>query len=85
LITKITTIKEYGVFHDFNWDSTIRDKGNNIGAFKKLNILYGHNYSGKTTLSRIFRTFEKGCMHALEIPEIPKVCDVCLGKNKEQR
>jgi AAA15 family ATPase/GTPase len=86
LITKITTIKEYGVFHDFNWDSTIRDKGNNIGAFKKLNILYGHNYSGKTTLSRIFRTFEKGCMHALEIPKIPKVATYVLEriKNKDR-
>jgi wobble nucleotide-excising tRNase len=63
MIKKLKTINEFAVFHDFDWDSTIRDKGNNIGEFKKLNILYGHNYSGKTTLSRIFRTFEKGCIH----------------------
>ncbi|MBA4416782.1 MAG: AAA family ATPase [Syntrophus sp. (in: bacteria)] len=63
MIKKIKTINEYAVFHDFDWDSNIRDKGNNIVEFKKLNILYGHNYSGKTTLSRIFRTFETGCMH----------------------
>lgn len=63
MIKKIKTINNYAVFHGFDWDSNIRDKGNNIGEFKKLNILYGHNYSGKTTLSRIFRSFEKGCMH----------------------
>ena len=63
VIKKIKTINNYAVFHDFDWDLNIRDKGNNIVEFKKLNILYGHNYSGKTTLSRIFRTFEKGCMH----------------------
>ncbi len=28
--------------------------------FTKLNILYGRNYSGKTTLSRIFRAIETG-------------------------
>ncbi|MEB3733722.1 AAA family ATPase [Halopseudomonas pachastrellae] len=30
----------------------------NIAEFKKINILYGRNYSGKTTLSRIFRALE---------------------------
>jgi len=47
------------VFQNFNWDTTVRDKGNNIAKFKKLNILYGWNYSGKTSLSRIFRSLEK--------------------------
>ena len=28
--------------------------------FSDINILYGRNYSGKTTLSRIIRAFEKG-------------------------
>ena len=63
MIKKIKSIHNYAVFDDFDWDSNIRDKGNNVVEFKKINILYGHNYSGKTTLSRIFRTFEKGCMH----------------------
>lgn len=35
------------------------EKQNNI-SFKRLNIIYGRNYSGKTTLSRIFRTLETG-------------------------
>lgn len=63
MIKKIKTIDSFAVFKDFVWDSTVRDKGNNIAEFKKLNILYGRNYSGKTTLSRIFRAFEKGCKH----------------------
>ena len=32
----------------------VRDDGNNVAEFKKINILYGRNYSGKTTLSRIY-------------------------------
>ena len=51
-----------GVFNDFNWDNSVRDKGNNIVEFKEVNILYGRNYSGKTTLSRIFRALEKNEM-----------------------
>jgi wobble nucleotide-excising tRNase len=48
------------VFNDFRWASSVRDEGNNIAEFKKINILYGRNYSGKTTLSRIFRSLETG-------------------------
>lgn len=44
------------VFQSFDWDKTVRgSKGNNILEFKKLNIFYGRNYSGKTTLSRMVR------------------------------
>ena len=63
MIKKVKTIKDYAVFLNFNWDNSVRDKGNNIGEFKNLNIIYGRNYSGKTTLSRIFRSFEKGELH----------------------
>ncbi len=48
------------VFQDFSWDSSVRDDGNNIAKFEMINILYGRNYSGKTTLSRIFRALETG-------------------------
>ena len=63
MIKKINKINYFAVFNNFDWDTTVRDKGNNIGEFKKLNILYGRNYSGKTTLSRIFRCFEMREMH----------------------
>jgi wobble nucleotide-excising tRNase len=51
----------FGSFDGFQWKSSIRDTpGNNVQNFKKLNIIYGRNYSGKTTLSRVFRSLEKG-------------------------
>ena len=53
-------INKFGLFSSFSWDTAI---GRNI-AFKRLNIIYGRNYSGKTTLSRILRCIEKGELHA---------------------
>lgn len=54
-------ITRFGSFDDFQWRNAIRDtSGNNVQNFKKLNIIYGRNYSGKTTLSRVFRSLEKG-------------------------
>lgn len=46
------------VFKDFKWDNELKETGNKIAEFKDINILYGRNYSGKTTLSRIFRAME---------------------------
>lgn len=56
MIKKITKIKDFGIFQNFNWDSSIPE-------FKKYNSIYGWNYSGKTTLSRIFRCFELHVLH----------------------
>lgn len=52
-------INKFGLFNSFSWDTSI---GRNI-PFKRLNIIYGRNYSGKTTISRIFRCVEKGELH----------------------
>ena len=60
MIKKIKEIKNLAVFKSFDWDSNLRDKGNNVINFKPINILYGRNYSGKTTLSRILRSLEVG-------------------------
>lgn len=47
------------VFDGFSWDISVgRDKDSKPIECKQLNILYGRNYSGKTTLSRIFRAIE---------------------------
>lgn len=61
MIKKID-IKKFGLFSDYNWDSEI---GSDLtkDVFKKVNIIYGRNYSGKTTLSRIFRSVETGELH----------------------
>ena len=60
MFTKIKKIDNYAVFNDFDWNAAVRDKENNVVEFKDINIIYGRNYSGKTTLSRMFRSFEKG-------------------------
>lgn len=60
MIKKIETIKNFAVFDNFNWDSSSTDKNGQPLQFEKINILYGRNYSGKTTLSRIFRSLETG-------------------------
>jgi wobble nucleotide-excising tRNase len=59
VITQID-IANFGSFSGLTWNKSIRDGGNNVQNFKRLNILYGRNYSGKTTLSRIFRALETG-------------------------
>lgn len=59
MIEKID-IKNLGCFSGFSWNAAVRDHGNNINKFKRLNIIYGRNYSGKTTLSRIVRSLETG-------------------------
>ena len=60
MIKKLSQIKNLAVFEDFNWDKSIIDNKNNILNFEKINIVYGRNYSGKTTISRIFRSLETG-------------------------
>ena len=59
-VSKIEEIKNLAVFKDFKWDNSVKTKDGKIEVFKDINIFYGRNYSGKTTLSRIFRAFETG-------------------------
>ena len=47
LIRRIKSIKDFGVYQDFKWRGDTPD-------FENKNIIYGWNYSGKTTLSRFF-------------------------------
>lgn len=51
IIRKIQQIKSFGIYADFRWLPELPD-------FNRYNLLYGWNYSGKTTLSRIFRCYE---------------------------
>lgn len=51
-------IASFGSFQGLDWKKTVRDNGKNVKTFQRLNILYGRNYSGKTTLSRVFRALE---------------------------
>lgn len=55
MIAKID-IERFGLFSNYYWKQHIGTENNQI--FNKMNIIYGRNYSGKTTLSRIFRCIE---------------------------
>ena len=52
MIKRVNKIEKFGVFKDYKRTGNIED-------FKKLNIIYGWNYSGKTTLSRIIGCFNE--------------------------
>lgn len=60
MLKKIQHIKKLGVFDNFSWDSEVKNKGGAVQNFVDINIIYGRNYSGKTTLSRITRALETG-------------------------
>ncbi|MEP1385624.1 MAG: AAA family ATPase [Paraglaciecola sp.] len=61
-ILKIDNIKNIAVYKNFQWSNSVRDEGNNVAEFKNINVIYGRNYSGKTTLSRIIRSAEIGLL-----------------------
>lgn len=56
MFKRLTYIKNFGVFREYKWPAEVQE-------FKKINIIYGWNYSGKTTLARIFQCFEKEEIH----------------------
>ncbi|MBO9584419.1 MAG: AAA family ATPase [Flavobacterium sp.] len=62
MITKLKSINNLAVFQNFDWDTVIRDEANTVVLFKPINIFYGRNYSGKTTISRIIRALEIGSL-----------------------
>ncbi len=55
MITNISELKEFGIFYDFLWEG--------LPEFKKFNLIYGWNRSGKTTVSRVFASCEKKCVY----------------------
>jgi wobble nucleotide-excising tRNase len=60
MIRKIKSIGNLGVFNGFEWDKEVCNESGNVMDFQTINIIYGRNYSGKTTLSRILRAMETG-------------------------
>ena len=49
-------IKKFGLYRDFEWPEKLPE-------FGRVNIIYGRNYQGKTTLSRIFDCLGQGRIH----------------------
>ncbi len=54
MIERIDFLKDFGLFRNFTGDAS-----SGVPAFKRYNLLYGWNYSGKTTFSRVFQALEK--------------------------
>lgn len=53
MIKKID-IDTFGLYENYKWDTEI----GKTETFRRVNIIYGRNYSGKTTLSRILKSVE---------------------------
>ena len=53
MVVKVNKIKKLGIFNDYTPISTLKD-------FKKFNLVYGWNGSGKTTFSKLFDALEVG-------------------------
>jgi len=56
MISKISKLKNFWIFHDFTWDKKLPE-------FKNFNLIYGWNRSGKTTISRVFASCERKCTY----------------------
>jgi len=51
MIRSLDRVKDFGCFHDFSWPA-------DLVPFKQFNLIFGWNYSGKTTFTRALRCFE---------------------------
>lgn len=74
MITKIG-IKKFGLFFNYKWNLNIGKTPEDI--FKKLNIIYSRNYSGKTTLSRVIRCVENKELHDKYLDAEETLSGVC--------
>ena len=63
-VTRISRLRDCGVFHDFAWPADLPE-------FGRYNLIYGWNGSGKTTISRLLR--------ALEARSTPPMGKVTIG------
>jgi wobble nucleotide-excising tRNase len=54
LIRRIDFLRNFGIFKNY-----AGDEASGVLEFAKYNLIYGWNYSGKTTLSRVFQALER--------------------------
>ena len=57
-ITRISRLRDCGVFRAFTWPQDLPE-------FGRYNLIYGWNGSGKTTLSKLFRALEAGTVPSM--------------------
>ena len=58
MIKRIENIRNFGVYKSFSWNTHT-----GLKDFSLKNLIYGWNYSGKTTISRIFSSMRDKQMH----------------------
>ena len=54
MIRRVERLRKFGIYRDFSGG-----EASGLTAFNKINLIYGWNYSGKTTLSRVFQALER--------------------------
>src|SRR5882672_8440580 len=52
-LSTIDRLQNLAIFANYRWDKT-------LGEFKRYNLIYGWNGSGKTALSRLFASLASG-------------------------
>lgn len=77
MFRKIENIKNLGTYSNFSWNSQFCD------IFKRYNFIYGWNYSGKTTLSRLFHCLEIKKPHP-DYPHLQFTIETNNGKLTER-
>ena len=97
LIKKIPKIKNTGILQNFNCNN-LKDSTKSTGYFdfKNVNLIFGWNGTGKTTLSRVLRNFELGKIckklekykdseYEIELADGSKLSHLDLGDKKSIR
>lgn len=73
MIRSIQRLRQFGIFDDFRKTAALSD-------FGSKNIIYGWNYSGKTTLSRLFAALGQGKPYA-ECPSATFEVQIATGQS----
>lgn len=82
MITNISKLKGFGVFHDFK-------AGKELKPFAQYNIFYGWNGSGKSTLTKVFLSITDKKMHVdfldgeftVSIKDLPDITHKNIAQN----
>lgn len=80
MISKFDRIDNFGTFKNFDWNTHVLRSDRTPTSFGEINVIYGRNYSRKTTLSRILRSIETKRLP--ERIESPQFSILCSDKNR---
>lgn len=84
MISKFDKIDNFAIFKNFDWNAHVLNPDLTPILFGEINVIYGRNYSGKTTLSRILRSIEiKRLPERIENPQFSILCSDGQRINEE--